>query len=48
MELVDQGLVGHPVVLGKTPAKVFQVGALPIERLFLPCEALLPNSLPLA
>ena len=48
MELIDQGLVGHPIVLGRTPAKVFQVGALPIERLFLPCKALPPTSLPLA
>ena len=48
MGLVDQGLVGHPVVLGRTPAKVFWVGALPIERLFLPCEALLLTSLSLA
>ena len=38
--LVGQGLVGYPVVQGRTPAKVFQVGALSIERQFLPCVAL--------
>ena len=48
MELIDQGLGGHPIVLGRTPAKVFWVGALLIERLFLPCEALPLTSLPLA
>ena len=46
--LVDQGLVGHPVVLGRTPAKVLWVEDLPIERLFLPCKALSPTSFPLA
>ena len=47
MGLVGQGLVGHPVIQGRTPAKVFQVGALPIERQFLPCLALWPISVPL-
>ena len=47
MGLVDQGLVGHPVVQGRTPAKVFQAGALPIEKLFLPCEAPWPTSVSL-
>ena len=32
MGLVGQGLVGHPVVQGRTPTKAFQEEALPIER----------------
>ena len=47
MELIDQGLGGHLVVLQRTPAIVFQVGVQPIEMQSLLCEAHLLISLPL-